>query len=119
MSVQHKYCQKYQFTSDLILDLVEQEKVTLTAGVPTIWIGALQEQEKRERDISSLRAICCGGSASPTRLIRTFEEKYGIPYIVVYGMTETTPIVALSNYMSWMEEWYQLKNVLKLVLRKE
>ncbi len=94
-----------QFSSDLILDLVEQEKVTLTAGVPTIWLGALQEQEKRERDIRSLRAICCGGSASPTRLIRTFEEKYGIPYIVVYGMTETTPIVALSNYMSWMEEW--------------
>ncbi len=94
-----------QFTSDLILDLVEQEKVTLTAGVPTIWLGALQEQEKHERDISSLRAICCGGSASPTHLIRTFEEKYGIPYIVVYGMTETTPIVALSNYMSWMDEW--------------
>lgn len=94
-----------QFTSAIILDLVEQEKVTLTAGVPTIWIGALQEQEKRERDISSLRAICCGGSASPTRLIRTFEEQYGIPYIVVYGMTETTPIVALSNYMSWMDEW--------------
>lgn len=94
-----------QFTSALIMDLIEQEKVTLTAGVPTIWIGALQEQEKKERDISSLRAICCGGSASPTRLIRTFEEKYGIPYIVVYGMTETTPIVALSNYMSWMEDW--------------
>ncbi|MFJ3390572.1 long-chain fatty acid--CoA ligase [Lysinibacillus sp. NPDC086135] len=67
--------------------------------------SAMQEQEKRERDISSLRAICCGGSASPTRLIRTFEEQYGIPYIVVYGMTETTPIVALSNYMSWMDEW--------------
>ena len=94
-----------QFTSDLILDLIEQEKITITAGVPTIWLGALQEQEKRERDISSLRAICAGGSASPAGLIRTFEEKYGIPYIVVYGMTETTPIVALSNYMSWMEEW--------------
>ncbi|MFJ7954073.1 long-chain fatty acid--CoA ligase [Lysinibacillus sp. NPDC096418] len=94
-----------QFTSSLILDLIEQERVTLTAGVPTIWLGALQEQEKRERDISSLRAICAGGSASPAGLIRTFEEQYGIPYIVVYGMTETTPIVALSNYMSWMEEW--------------
>ncbi|KOS66499.1 fatty-acid--CoA ligase [Lysinibacillus contaminans] len=93
------------FTSDLILDLIEQEKITLTAGVPTIWLSALQEQEKRERNISSLRAICAGGSASPAGLIRTFEEKYGIPYIVVYGMTETTPIVALSNYMSWMEEW--------------
>ena len=93
------------FTSSLILDLIEQEKVTLTAGVPTIWLGALQEQEKRKRDISSLRAICAGGSASPAGLIRTFEETYGIPYIVVYGMTETTPIVALSNYMSWMDEW--------------
>lgn len=93
------------FTPSLILDLIEQEKVTLTAGVPTIWLGVVQEQEKRARDLSSLRAVVCGGSASPKGLIKTFEEKYNVPFVVGYGMTETTPIVSLSNYTSSMEEY--------------
>lgn len=93
------------FTPALIAELVEKEKVTVTAGVPTIWIGVLQELEKQPRDISSLRGIYCGGSASPKGLIRTFEEKYNVPYVVVYGMTETSPIVSVSNYTSWMDDW--------------
>ncbi|MFC7686804.1 long-chain fatty acid--CoA ligase [Ureibacillus sp. GCM10028918] len=93
------------FTPSLILDLVEQEKVTLTAGVPTIWLGVAQEQEKKPRKISSLRAVVCGGSASPKGLIKTFEEIFKVPYIVGYGMTETSPIVSLSNYTSAMDDW--------------
>lgn len=93
------------FTPALLLDLIEQEKVTTTAGVPTIWLGVVQEQEKNPRDLSSLRSIVCGGSASPKGLIKTFEEKYKIPFIVGYGMTETSPIVSLSNYTTAMEDW--------------
>ncbi|MBO2535573.1 long-chain fatty acid--CoA ligase [Rummeliibacillus suwonensis] len=93
------------FTPALLLDLIEQEKVTLTAGVPTIWLGALKELEEKPRDISSLRAIVCGGSASPKGLIKAFEEKYKVPFIVGYGMTETTPIVSLSTYTSEIEQW--------------
>ncbi|TSI03998.1 long-chain fatty acid--CoA ligase [Lysinibacillus sp. BW-2-10] len=93
------------FTPGLLLDLIDQEKVTLTAGVPTIWLGVLQEQEKNPRDISSLRAVVCGGAASPKGLIKAFEEKYNVPFVVGYGMTETSPIVSLSNYTSAMEDW--------------
>ena len=93
------------FTPALILDLIEQEHVTKTAGVPTIWLGVEQEMEKRARDISSLYAIYSGGSASPKGLIKNFEEKYGVNYIVVYGMTETSPIVAVSNYLQKMDDW--------------
>ncbi|MEL3962302.1 long-chain fatty acid--CoA ligase [Lysinibacillus endophyticus] len=93
------------FNAPLLLDLIEQEKVTVTAGVPTIWLGVAQEQEKNPRDLSSLRAVVCGGSASPKGLIKTFEEKFNVPFIVGYGMTETTPIVSLSNYTSAIEEW--------------
>lgn len=94
-----------QFTNKLIIDLIEQEKVTKTAGVPTIWLGIEQELEKQPRDISALKAIYCGGSASPKGLIKNYEEKYGVNYIVVYGMTETSPIVALSTHMQHMEDW--------------
>lgn len=93
------------FTPQLILDLIEQYKVTVTAGVPTIWLGVLQEQEKKPRDITSLRSIICGGSASPLGLIRAFEEKYGIPYYTGYGMTETSPLVSLATYKSYMDDW--------------
>ncbi|WP_313893277.1 long-chain fatty acid--CoA ligase [Psychrobacillus sp.] len=91
------------FNPATLLDLIEQEKVTLTAGVPTIWMAVLNEQEQRPRDLSSLRAIVCGGSASPKGLIRAFEEKYKVPFIVGYGMTETTPIVSLSTFTSSMK----------------
>lgn len=94
-----------QFTSALIVDLIETYSVTVTAGVPTIWLGVQQILEKESRDISSLRAIYAGGSASPKGLIQAFEKEYNVPYIVVYGMTETTPIVTLSQYQSWMDDY--------------
>ena len=92
------------FNPQLLLDLIEQEKVTVTAGVPTIWLAVLREQEQNPRDLSSLRGIICGGSASPKGLIRAFEEKYGIPFIVGYGMTETSPLVSLSVLKADMED---------------
>lgn len=93
-----------QFTPAIILDFIEQYNVTKTAGVPTIWLGALQEQEKRARDLSTLQEIFCGGSASPKGLIKKYEEM-GVNYIVVYGMTETSPIVSMSRDMSHMNDW--------------
>ncbi|HZG72695.1 MAG TPA: AMP-binding protein, partial [Chondromyces sp.] len=84
------------FTPGLLADLIEQEKVTITAGVPTIWLGLLKELEERPRDISSLRVVQSGGSAAPKGIIQAFEEKYRIPFIQGYGMTETTPLVSLS-----------------------
>ena len=92
------------FNPAVLLDLIESENVTITAGVPTIWLAVLRELEQKPRDISSLRVIVCGGSASPKGLIRTFEEKYNIPFVVGYGMTETTPLVSLSVLTSSMDE---------------
>lgn len=93
------------FTSDVLIDLIEQERVTMTAGVPTIWMGVMQELEKNPRDISSLEMIGAGGSASPQSLIRQFKEKFGVPYQTVYGMTETTPVVSVATLTSEMEGW--------------
>ena len=91
------------FDPGLILDLIEKEKVTLTAGVPTIWLAVLKAQEQNPRDLSSLRAIVCGGSAAPKGLIRAFEEKYNVPFVIGYGLTETAPLVSLSVFTSKMD----------------
>jgi len=92
------------FTPQLILDLFEQYNVTVSAGVPTIWLGVLQEQQANKRDLSHLRTVVCGGSASPLGLIRAYEEM-GIEYYTGFGMTETSPLVSLSMLTSQMDDY--------------
>lgn len=92
-------------TPAIILDLMEQEGVTITAGVPTIWLGVLAEQEKQPRNLSSIRLIISGGSASPKGLIQAYIEKLGVPYVNAYGMTETSPLVSMSHPTSEMDHY--------------
>lgn len=91
-------------TPQILAELIESEKVTITAGVPTIWLGLLKELEENSYNTNSLRAVLCGGSAAPMGLIRAFETKYGIPFIHAYGMTETTPLVILSRLKSYQND---------------
>src|SRR5437868_9733545 len=78
-----------------IADLLESEKVTVAAGVPTIWMGVLPELEGR--DLSSLRKIICGGSAVPRSLSEAYREKTGLPLTQAWGMTETSPIASVGH----------------------
>lgn len=92
-----------QFTPEILANLIERERVTITAGVPTIWLGLLNEMEKEERDLTCLRAVVCGGSAAPASMIQAYEEKYKIPFLHAYGMTETTPVATVSRLKSYQE----------------
>ncbi|MGD6855418.1 long-chain fatty acid--CoA ligase [Bacillus infantis] len=92
------------FTPKLLAELVQSEKVTITAGVPTIWLGLLKELDENEYDMSSLRSILCGGSAAPKGMIKAFEQKHKIPFMHAYGMTETSPLVVISTLKSYQEE---------------
>ncbi len=79
-----------------LAELIEQERVTVLAGVPTVWIGLLQHLEKNPRDVSSIRYITAGGSAVPVSLIERFHRQLGVKLIQGWGMTETGPVAALS-----------------------
>jgi fatty-acyl-CoA synthase len=92
------------FTPKLLAELIQQEKVTITSGVPTIWLGLLKELEEGNYDMSSLRGILCGGSAAPKGMIRAFEQKYNVPFMHAYGMTETSPLAVFSKLKSYQEE---------------
>jgi fatty-acyl-CoA synthase len=81
-----------------IADLIEREKVTVAAGVPTIWMGVLPEL--KGRDTSALRAIPCGGSAVPRALSEGFREQTGLPILQAWGMTETSPIASVCRVKS-------------------
>lgn len=80
-----------------LLDLYESEKVTLSAGVPTIWMGmlqALQKEPKRWALQKNLRMVC-GGAAAPESMIRAFDQ-FGLRVIHGWGMTETSPLGAVN-----------------------
>jgi fatty-acyl-CoA synthase len=73
--------------------LIEAERVTVAAGVPTIWMGMLPELEKR--DLSSLRCAMSGGSALPVSVADAFEAGTGVPLRQGWGMTETSPVCSI------------------------
>ena len=76
-----------------IASLIVDEKVTVAAGVPTIWMNVLPELEGH--DTSSLRAIPCGGSAVPKSLSEGYRNQIGLPILQAWGMTETSPIASV------------------------
>ena len=88
-------------TPKAIADLIEGERVTIAAGVPTIWMGVLPEL--KGRDTSSLRAIPCGGSAVPRALSEAFRDQIGLPIMQAWGMTETSPIASVARIKSSLE----------------
>ena len=78
--------------------LIEEERVTVAAGVPTIWMGVLPALEGR--DTSALRVIPCGGSAVPKVLSEGFRQQVGLPIFQAWGMTETSPVATVGTITS-------------------
>ena len=81
--------------------LIEEERVTVAAGVPTIWMGVLPELAGR--DVSALRSIPCGGSAVPRSLSEGYREQTGMPILQAWGMTESSPIAAVCHIKSTLD----------------
>ncbi len=94
-----------------LADLIEGERVTWSAGVPTIWNGILELDPAP--DLSSLRELKAGGAAVPQSLIRAFDERYGLPVVQGWGMTETSPLAATARVPQGVdpasEEGYALR----------
>lgn len=79
-----------------LLGLIASERVTIAAGVPTIWMGMVPLLG--DHDLSSLRTIICGGSAVPKVLSEAWRAAIGLPITQAWGMTETSPIASV-----WIE----------------
>jgi acyl-CoA synthetase (AMP-forming)/AMP-acid ligase II len=75
-----------------LYELLEGEQVTLSLGVPTVWLALLKYMEDGNRRFSSLKRTVIGGSAVPLAMIQAFEEKYGVRVIQGWGMTEMSPV---------------------------
>ena len=85
---------------------IAEEKVTFTAGVPTIWMLLYDYLEKGGwHDFSSFKTIVSGGAALPKKLLIEFNEKYNFPIKQAYGSTETTPLATAAISKSYMTDW--------------
>jgi len=89
-----------------LLEDLEQEGVTLTAGVPTVFLAVLQEldAEPEKYDLSKLRAMVIGGSAAPKGVISAYKERHGIQVVHAWGMTEMSPIGTVTNLTTEMKK---------------
>jgi acyl-CoA synthetase (AMP-forming)/AMP-acid ligase II len=88
-----------------LYEMMENEKVTVSAGVPTVWLQLLQHVEQHGLKFSSLRRVISGGSAVPLALIAKFDEVYGIEVRQGWGMTETTAAATMSCATSEQLGW--------------
>jgi acyl-CoA synthetase (AMP-forming)/AMP-acid ligase II len=75
-----------------LADLIAEHRVTVAAGVPTIWTGLYHELRANPRDISCIRALVVGGAAMPRSLIEGYEKELGVNVLHAWGMTEMSPL---------------------------
>jgi fatty-acyl-CoA synthase len=80
-----------------LYELMETERVTVSAGVPTIWLGLMQHLEQHGLRFSTMRRTAVGGSAMPVSLIAKFADDYGVEVRHGWGMTETTAVGTMSS----------------------
>jgi 3-(methylthio)propionyl---CoA ligase len=83
-----------------LYELFEREKVTFSAGVPTIWLGLLTYMKANKLTFSSFKRTVIGGSACPPAMMKTLQDDFGVQVIHAWGMTELSPLGTLSTLMS-------------------
>ncbi len=88
-----------------VCQLLQDEKVTFTAGVPTIWLGVMNEliANPGKYDLSNLKTMLCGGSAPPRAMMEWYEKNLGINFVHAWGMTETSPLGCINRLKPKMQ----------------
>ena len=91
---------------ETLLEDFESQGVTITAGVPTIWMGILGmlDAEPDRWDLSKLHSMLVGGSAAPRAMIAGFRQRHGKTVVHGWGMTETSPLATASDYVGELRD---------------
>lgn len=87
------------------VDTLLEERVTVTAGVPTVWLAVADELAARGVPLPDLRHIVVGGSQPPRALIERYRLDFGLPIVQAWGMTETSPLASLAWPHEYMRSW--------------
>jgi fatty-acyl-CoA synthase len=93
-----------------VYELMDQEKVTFSAGVPTVWLMLLGYMREHGKKLPYMDRTIIGGSAAPPSMIETFEKEYDVQVVHAWGMTEMSPLGTTGNMtpkvdaMPWAEQ---------------
>lgn len=85
-----------QLDGESVHELLLSEGVTMTAGVPTVWLNLLKHWREAETRVPSLKRVIIGGSACPESMIRAFQDEFGAEVRHAWGMTEMSPLGSVS-----------------------
>jgi fatty-acyl-CoA synthase len=87
-----------QLDGKSLYDLFEAERVTVSAGVPTVWQGLLGHTEANNLKFSTMNRTVIGGSACPPAMTKLFQDKYGVFVLHAWGMTEMSPLGTVCTF---------------------
>ncbi len=99
-----------------IYEMLTQERVTITAAVPTVWLMLLQHMEEHGGDLPDLDHVVIGGSACPPAIIRKFQDNYDVRVMHAWGMTEMSP---LGTVCSLKPEYADLEGDAKVAIQSK
>ncbi|UVD73933.1 long-chain fatty acid--CoA ligase [Leptospira borgpetersenii] len=94
-----------------LASLLEQEKVSIAAGVPTIWNVLYQHLKKNSYDLGKLHTMIVGGSAAPQSMIEGFKNDFGIHILHAWGMTELSPVGTVCRLRTTMSDRKELEKM--------
>jgi fatty-acyl-CoA synthase len=87
-----------------VYELLDSERVSVTAAVPTVWLALLQYLEQTGKELPHLKRVLIGGSACPRNIIECFEKKYDVDVVHAWGMTEMSPLGTLGSLTAAVAE---------------
>ncbi|MBX3084115.1 MAG: long-chain fatty acid--CoA ligase [Anaerolineae bacterium] len=87
-----------------LAELIQDEHVTITAGVPTLWLGLFGLLEHERYDLAALHTMIVGGAAAPRSMIENYQKKLGLQIVHAWGMTETSPLGSVARLKAEMRD---------------
>ena len=96
---------------EALVKLINEEQVTFSMGVPTIWNGMLQYLRESGKRIDSVRGMLVGGSAVPRSMIVAYAREFGVKIVHAWGMTEMSPLGCTTRLTRKMEDWPEEKQL--------
>ncbi|WP_274572650.1 3-(methylthio)propionyl-CoA ligase [Neisseria leonii] len=100
-----------QLHGEALYSLMEQEQVTFSAGVPTVWQMLLSYVQEHKLTFSSLKRVVIGGSAAPRSMIETFLNNYHIEPLNAWGMTELSPVGTFCTLKAKQRSWNEADQI--------
>ena len=92
------------FEPGLVLELMETYRANSMLGVPTMLIALIEHPDFATRDLTSVEAVCSGGSAVPAALVQRLEETLNAPFTIVFGQTECSPVASMTRSDDTLED---------------